>query len=490
MLKTLLGPQGFKAGMDHYFAQHDGQAATVEDFVASFAAATGRDLSQFMLWYRQSGTPRLSVRQTFEPTAGTLTLTVEQSCPPTPGQPTKQPMLIPLALGLVGEDGRDLVPEHVSGARIETNDGGRIVVSITEPRHDIVFTGLTERPVPSLLRGFSAPVRLDTDLDTEAQLFLLARDSDPFNRWQSAQTVSIDGLKRATRDIRAGLEPIIDESFVAALMKTAADDALDPAFRALVLTLPGEAEIAREEGENVDPDAIRAARDLLKRAIAAAGTDLFAGLHARLSAAGPYHPDAAGAGRRALANIALDYLAATGTPEAFARVETAYALADNMTDRLASLGILVSGAAPAAERVLADFYRMFAGDALVIDKWFTVQATAPNADALERVIELTRHPAFSLGNPNRVRSLITAFATGNQTQFNRPDGAGYRFIAERGIDLDKRNPQVAARLLSAFRSWRALEAGRRGQAETALRSIAAIDALSPDVADIVQRCLA
>ncbi|MDR3494540.1 MAG: aminopeptidase N [Ancalomicrobiaceae bacterium] len=490
MLKTLLGPEGFKAGMDTYFARHDGEAATVEDFVAAFAAACRRDLSQFMLWYHQSGTPQLTVRHAYDPASGTLTLAVEQSCPPTPGQSVKQPMHIPLALGLVGEAGSDLAPANVSGARVEMHDGGRLVVSITEPRHDIVFTGLKERPVPSLLRGFSAPVRLETDLDTPAQLFLLARDTDPFNRWQSAQTVSIDGLKRATRDIRAGLEAEIDEQLVAALLATAGNETLDPAFRALVLTLPGEAEIAREEGENVDPDAIRAARELLKRTVATAGAGLFAELHGKLSAGGPYRPDAAGAGRRALANVALDYVAATGTAAAFGTVEAAYEQADNMTDRLASLAILAAAAAPAAERALADFYRRFAGDALVIDKWFTVQATVPDANTLDRVIALTRHPAFSIGNPNRVRSLITAFATGNQTQFNRADGAGYRFVAERGIELDRRNPQVAARLISAFRSWRALEAGRRGHAEAALRSIAAVDKLSPDVADIVARCLA
>ena len=489
MLKTLLGADGFKQGMDLYFRRHDGDAATIEDFIRCFVDATGRDLDQFMLWYRQSGTPHLNIRRGYDAATATFRLSITQSCPPTPGQPVKQPFVIPLALGLVGPDGADLRPTGISGVTTAGDDPGRIVLVIDQPSHEIIFTGIAAEPVPSLLRGFSAPVRLDIDLTAADHMFLLAHDSDPFNRWQSAQTVAMKGLIEAANAIRAGRQASTDPQLIDALARTAADASLDPAFRALVLTLPGEADIAREIGADVDTDAIHLARDGLRRDIARAGRSLFRHLHQEFASAGAYSPDARSAGRRALSNIALDYLSNTGEPDAFEAAEAAYARADNMTDRLAALSCLVSGGASAAPAVLAEFYGRFAKDPLVIDKWFTVQALAPLEGALEQVIALTRHPAFGLSNPNRVRSLITAFATGNQTQFNRADGAGYDFVADRVIELDRLNPQVAARLLSAFRSWRALEPTRRPFAEAALRRIAAIPTLSTDVADIVARCL-
>ena len=431
----------------------------------------------------------LTVRHRYDSTSRQVWLSISQSWPATPGQPVKQPMVIPVALGLVGPDGRDLTPESVSGASLAGGDPTRLVLVIDEPHHDVCLSGIDVAPTPSVLRGFSAPVRLDIDLTAEDHMFLLAHDSDPFNRWQSAQTLALQALIDATGAVAARRTVATDRRLIDALLKTAADPALDPAFRALVLNLPGEADIAREIGSDVDTDAIHAARDGLRHDMAVAGHPVFRALYGDHARAGDYAPDAASAGRRALANVALDFLAQTGAADAFAPVEAAYARATNMTDRLAALGILVSGGAQGAAAALADFYQRFEGDALVIDKWFSVQALAPLDATLDHVEALCRHPAFSLSNPNRVRSLVTTFATGNQTQFNRADGAGYRFVAGKVKDLDRINPQVAARLLAAFRSWRALEPGRRPHAEAALRDIAAQPGLSSDVADIVARCL-
>ncbi|WP_407047954.1 aminopeptidase N [Methyloraptor flagellatus] len=481
MLKTLLGAETFRAGMDLYFARHDGDAATIEDFVACFAEASGRDLSQFMLWYKQSGTPELRVAQGYDASAKRYTLTIEQSCPPTPGQPTKLPMTIPVRFGLVGPNGADLAFEAVSGAEV----AGDVIV-VTEPKHEVVFEGVSAPPVPSLLRGFSAPVRLALELSAEASLFLLASDNDPFNRWQAAQTLATTALIEATRAVRAGAVPSIDPKLVDAFARVAVDDKVDPAFRALTLALPAEADIAREIGSDVDPDAIFAGRDALKKAIATGGRTAFRHLYESLASAEAYSPDAASAGRRALRNSALDYLAHAGETDS---VMERYRTADNMTDRLAALGLVVGLGLPEAEAALIDFYSRFDGDGLVIDKWFTVQATAPLAATLDRVRALTEHPAFSLTNPNRFRSLVTAFATGNQTQFNRPDGAGYAFVADHVLTLDEINPQVAARLLSAFRSWRALEPRRRAYAEAELKRVLDKPGLSRDVADIANRSL-
>jgi aminopeptidase N len=485
MLKTLIGADGFKKGMDLYFERHDGDAATVEDFVRSFADATGRDLGQFMLWYRQSGTPELAVTTDYDAAAKTFRMTIEQTCPPTPGQPTKKPMVIPVRFGLVGPNGDDMAYEAIEGVTVDGD-----VMVLTEARHDVVVTGVGARPIPSLLRGFSAPVKLSLNTDPADTLFLLGHDADPFNRWQAAQTLATRDLVAGSAALRRGGAMAIDGRLVEAFVAAAADDTLDHAFRALVLGLPGEADIAREIGSDVDPDAVFAARDRLKRAIAAAGATTFGRLYRDLAGHGtPYSPDAASAGRRALRNVLLDYIAVSGRPDAEATVVAHFDAADNMTDRFAALAVLVGTGAPGAAAALDAFAARFSGDALVMDKWFAVQATAPLPATLDRVKALTTHPGFSFANPNRVRALVTTFATGNQTQFARADGAGFRFVADVVLELDGRNPQVAARLLSAFRSWRALEVGRRQLAEAELRRISIKPGLSRDVADIADRCL-
>jgi aminopeptidase N len=483
MLKTILGDDGFRAGMDLYFRRHDGEAATIEQFLAAFADACGVDLSQFALWYHQSGTPAITAATAYDAGRGSFTLTIEQSCPPTPGQPTKQPMVIPIRFGLVGPDGADMGYAAVSGATVAGD-----VLLVTEPRQTVVFEGLAGRPVPSLLRGFSAPVTFDPPLDPTDLLFLAACDPDPFNRWQALQTVATRHLVAAARGQATAGAP--DPRFLEAAGRLAGDDRLDPAFRALALGLPGETDIAREIGADVDPDAVLAARIALKRAIGADHAATFATIAGAGGPTGPFRPDAAAAGARALRNTALDYLVTSGAAGAAAQAIAHYRGADNMTDRLAAMTALVHAGAPEGAEALADFEVRFHDDALVLDKWFAVQATAPVATALDTVRALMGHAAFSLTNPNRVRSLITTFATGNQTQFARADGAGFAFVADMVLDLDRRNPQVAARLLSSFRSWRALEPGRRALAERALTRVAGAAGLSSDVADIASRSLA
>jgi aminopeptidase N len=484
MIKALLGPDLFRKGMDLYFDRHDGEAATVEQFVKCFADVSGRDFSQFMRWYTQAGTPEVVVAPHYDARAKTFRLDVTQTVPPTPGQPTKEPMVIPLAVGLVGRDGADL-PLALDGRPLAHS-----VVELKEPSHSFVFTGVAEWPVPSLNRGFSAPIKLKCPIEPDDLRFLAAHDPDPFNRWQAVQTLAMSLLVGNLSAVRKGAPAREDEGLMAALAAIVADQSLQPAFVALMLTPPSEADIAREIGRDVDPDAVFAAR---KRLRAATGERLGAALaetYALMITPGPYRPDAAGAGRRALKNVCLDLLAATQADDAIARALTQYEAADNMTERMAALETLSQHDRPERAHALDDFYRRYADDPLIIDKWLSLQAVIPEPTSLERVRALTSHPAFSMANPNRVRSLIGAFALANHTQFNRSDGAGYDFVADIVLTLDPKNPQVAARIMGAFRSWRALEEGRRACAEATLRRVAAAPSLSRDVGDIVARTLA
>jgi aminopeptidase N len=485
MLSVVLGAQGFRAGMDLYFQRHDGHAATVEDFIQCFADATGTDLDQFMRWYRQAGTPEVAVTLSHDAKVWTCTLEIAQMQRATPGQPVKEPLAIPLALGLVGPDGRDLPLTLADGRATE-----RGVLMLTRPSETFTFTNVPSRPVASLNRGFSAPIKLTSNLTAEDLHFLAAHDSDPFNRWQALQTLAATLLTDNVRALRAGDAMRADPPLVAALGAVLADATLEPAFVAQALAVPSEADIARELGHDVDPDAIFAARVALRATIGEALGPALRDAYRRLSDAGPYSPDAASAGRRSLKNVALDLLAAAGGSAAISLAARQYQTADNMTDRMAALTTLSLHPVRERQAAIDDFFRRFQSDPLVIDKWFALQAAIPEAATLERVRELTRHPAFSLANPNRVRSLIGAFATANQTQFNRPDGLGYALLADTVLALDGKNPQVASRLMTAFKSWRALESQRRGKAETELRRVAAAPTLSSDVRDIVERSLA
>jgi aminopeptidase N len=394
-------------------------------------------------------------------------------------------MHIPVRFGLVGANGADIAFERATGGRV-----ARDVIHLTDASPTITFHGVPTRPVPSLLRGFSAPVRLQIDLPAADLLFLLRTDADSFNRWQAAQTLAMRTLIAGADSVGRNEPVSFDNALIDALADVAEDEALEAAFRAQVLQLPSEADIAREIGRDVDPDAIAAARNQIRARIAERVGTRLAGLVDRLKSDAPYAPDAVSAGRRALANAALDLMVADGDSTAVARVVERYRTADNMTDRSAALAILAGGAFAERTAAIEDFYQRFQKDPLVLDKWLALEAVVPAAETLDRVRTLLNHPAFSMANPNRVRALVGAFAGGNQTQFNRADGAGYQFLADFVVALDRRNPQTAARLLVSFRSWRALEPHRRALAETALRSVAAVGDHSTDTRDIVSRTLA
>ncbi|MBQ0819152.1 aminopeptidase N [Microvirga sp. HBU67558] len=481
MLKTIIGEADFRRGMDLYFERCDGTAATVEDFLGAFADVTGRDLSHFARWYEQSGTPRVTVKGHHDPDAKTFRLDFEQGTPPTPGQPKKDAMAIPVALGLVAQDGT------LANTACERLDS-RGVFLFDKLTDSITFTDVTSRPVPSLFRGFSAPVKLSLDLPNEELLVLLRHDTDAFNRWQAAQTMAMRLLTALAKGIHADDRDI--DALAGALCSFMARDALDdPAFAALVVTLPSEADVAQEIGQDVDPDAIHRARSHMRHRIGRSCAEPLQRFYDTLSDSGPYSPDAASAGRRSLRNACLDLLAAAdpGTGEALAvrQLESA----SNMTDRLASLSVLTTLPGSVREEAIARFGERYRNEPLVLDKWFTLQAAIPEDGTLERVTGLMQHPAFSISNPNRVRSLIGSFAMLNQVQFNRADGAGYRFLASIVLRVDELNPQLAARLLTAFSTWRMMEGTRRSQAEQALRSIAQKPNLSRDVGDIVSRSL-
>ncbi len=487
MLKTLIGDDAFARGMDLYFTRHDGEAATIEQFIACFAEASGRDLEPFMVWYREAGTPVVTVEESWDEAAKRFTLTLTQETPATPGQQTKKPRVIPVRFGLVGPDGGDMRPSRIAGAEVNEN-----TLVLTQPSHTVTFDELPSRPVASLFRGFSAPVKVRQSLSSSDLIFLLANDADSFNRWQAGTTLAMTALVKATQQVRAGQAPSFETAPIDALAALIDDPSLDAAFKALLISVPSENDVAREVAENVDPDAVATAHQAYRRAIAdRLGARLTAIVEADDAASGqPYVPDAAGAGRRSLANTALDLLSITGSDEAMALVRKRFETATNMTDRMAALTILVHRGDAGAEAALAAFFERFDTVPLVVDKWLSAQASAPLPGTLDKITALTEHPAFSFGNPNRVRALVGAFATSNPTQFGRADGKGFGFVAGIISRLDATNPQLAARLLVTFRSWRSYEPKRRAQAETALRSIQTKPQLSRDVADILERTLA
>lgn len=484
MIRTILGAETFRAGMDLYFERHDGEAATIEDFLKVFEDVSGRDLSQFALWYHQAGTPNLTVSSTHNPATREFTLEIEQSVPPTPSESRKRLMHIPLAFGLVGAGGEPVAYGGVEGAAVE--DG---VIHIRKRRHMVRFSGVDERPAVSLNRGFSAPITLSVEQKADDQFFLAGHDSDAFARWQAFNTLLTDALIAAFRQILGGAKPAFSARLTGLAGKIAGDETLEPAYRALALSLPGEADIARDIGRTIDPDAIFAARESLALEIARANQDAFANLYGRLADDGRFSLDAANAGRRALRNILLDYLSLL--PGGASLAARHFEAATNMTDRAAALTVLAHrhDGSPEAVKALAGFEARYGADPLVMDKWFQIQASVPGPKTVERVRALTGHAAFSMANPNRVRSLVGTFSSANQTGFHRADGEGYRFFAQTVLEVEKRNPQVAARLATALRSWRSLEPGRQAKAREALLAIAGAENLSADLRDIVERTL-
>jgi aminopeptidase N len=496
MYQTLLGRDGFRKGMDLYFERHDGQAVTCDDFRAAMADANGRDLSQFERWYSQAGTPQVAVAAHYDQAQQTYEIRFTQSCAPTPGQPVKQAFHIPLAVGLLGADGSDM-PLYLEGAA-DGSGPATLVLELTEAEQTFRFIRVAEKPVPSLLRNFSAPVTLQFDYSDAELAFLMAHDSDPFNRWEAGQRLALRQLLALCRKAQQAAMPdavafdAADAANAAALVDalriTLNDDALDPAFLELALSLPSETLLA-EQMEVIDPQAIHAARQFLRRSLGnALHADFLHAYHTNQTP-GAYRPDATSAGRRALKNSALGYLAEADQPASHALAQTQYAQAGNMTDRLAALSALVNSSAPGRSAALAQFYSDFEHEALVIDKWFSLQAMARGTD-VAAVRTLMQHPAFTVHNPNRARSLIFSFCNGNPSAFHATDGSGYDFWAEKVIALNALNPQLAARLARSLDRWRKFAPAQRNKMEAALKRVAAAPKLSRDVLEVVTKSLA
>lgn len=504
MMHTLVGRDGFAAGMKLYFERHDGQAVTCDDFAQAIADANpgselARLLPQFKRWYAQAGTPRVRARGNYDAGTRTYTLTLEQSIAPTPGQPVKEPMVIPVALGLLGADGVAL-PLQLEG---EAGAGApdRTVV-LTEAAHTYTFVNVPSEPVPSLLRGFSAPVLLDIEA-TDAQLLaLLAHDTDPFNRWEAGQRlalrIAIQAIGDTSLDVPADgvlQRELLPASFVAAMRDVLRHPALDAAFKELVLALPSEGYIA-EQLDVVDPQRVHAVREAMRQQLAVALQPDWEWTWEQHHDTGGYRPDATSSGRRALAGMALSMLCLaarrTGDTVWPGRAYQRFKDAGNMTDRFNALAALVASGQPLAAQALARFHAMFKDEALVLDKWFALQAGAPDrgGDVLPAVKELMKHPDFSLKNPNRARSLIFSYCSANPGAFHRQDAAGYAFWADRVIELDTLNPQVAARLARALDRWSKLAEPYRTAARDAIARVAAKPDLSNDVREVVGRALA
>ncbi len=484
MLATIVGEQSFRAGMDLYFTRHDGEAATMEDFIACFAEASGRDLTQFMTWYAQAGTPEIVCALSHDKRSKSATLKVEQVLPPTPGETRKKPLHIPLRLGLIGGNGVDIDLVLDTGERLV--DG---VVHLTKRSETFRFVDVPSRPVPSLLRGFSAPVNLTAAISDKDLEFLMASDSDLFNRWQAANTYATRTLIQIVDALKVGKRSQRGPSYAKALGATVADDSLEPAYRAELLKLPTLADIAREIGHDVDPSLIHRAHRQLSRLVARTLQAELKSIYKATTSNAPFAADASSAGRRALRNAVLTLMVARGERSDIALAARHFEQARNMTDEAHALFLLAGTSGAAREKALNRFFERWKHDHLVIDTWFAAQAVSPIATTIGKVADLVTHPLFSMTTPNKVRALIGNFATLNPVQFNRPDGAGYAFVTKQVLAIDKFNPQVAARILGAFRSWRALEAGRRRQARKALNRVAGTSGLSRDVYEIVTRMI-
>ena len=490
MIHTLLGAEKFRQGSDLYFARHDGQAVTCDDFVKAMEDASGQDLTQFKRWYTQSGTPRLAVEEAYDAQARTYTLTFRQSCPATPGQEQKQPFVIPVAMGLLDGAGREL-PLRLAGEAAAA--GTQRVLAVSESEQSFTFVDIAAQPLPSLLRGFSAPVRLSFPYGRDQLMFLMQHDSDGFNRWEAGQQLAVQVLQELVGQQQRGEALSLDARLIAALRTVLGDERLDPAMVAEMLSLPAEAYLA-ELSEVADVDAIHAAREFARGAIS---RELFDLLWARYqgcreaSRSTPYAADAAQIARRSLQNIALSYLMLAASDEVLDVCAEQFEHADNMTERLAALAVLVNSPFEAEKaEALAKFAEHFKDDALVMDQWFGVQAGSPLPGGLERVQALMQHPAFTLKNPNKVRALIGAFANQNHVNFHRADGAGYRFLADQVIALNALNPQIASRQLTPLTRWRKFDAARQALMRAELERILASGELSSDVFEVVSKSLA
>ncbi|MDO9473380.1 MAG: aminopeptidase N, partial [Caulobacter sp.] len=471
MLKTLLGAEMFRTGMDLYFDRHDGEATTVEAFIQCFADVSGRDMTAFFGWYEQAGTPTVDLTTDWDAGKGEVAITLRQSTAPTPGQPDKKPLPLPVLIGLLHDDGRPM---------------GEETLVILDTAETTIRLPAPERPVLSPLRGFSAPVNLTTDSEPKDRYVLLAADPDLFNRWEAGQ-----GLARDLILARAAGTPdeVAEERYAEAVGRALADQAAEPAFKALILTLPSEPDLSMAMSP-ADPAAIHAARGLLRARLAVhLGEDLRR-LHTGLSDGAAFSPDAASAGRRALRNAAMELLAVdphSGNRDLAARH---FETATNMTDAIGGLNALIELGGEARDKALADFHARWKAEPLVLDKWFAAQARDPSEQALGGVLGLTAHPDFDGRNPNRLRALVSTFANFNPARFHDPSGDGYRFLADQIIATDAVNPMTAARLVEPLGTWRRYRPELGALMKAQLERIVAVEGLSKNVFELASKALA
>ena len=485
MLRTLIGGERFRQGMELYFARFDGQAVTVDDFVEAMSDAGGIDLTQFRRWYSQAGTPQLVAEGAFDPASGTFTLTVRQNIPPTPGQPDKEPLHIPFAMGLLDREGREL-PATLAGETVPGPTSRVLVLRTAE--ETFLFTNLSAAPVPAVLRGFSAPVKLSYPYRHDDLVLLMSHEPDPFCRWEAGQQLAVQVLLDLVADWQAGRGLSLDPGFVSAFRKVLTSGARDRAFLAEALTLPTEAYLA-ELMTVADPDAVHAARQFVRRTLATELREEFRAVRTASRSTAPYAVDDGRAGERRLANLCLAYLVTLEEPAVIALCMSQYREADNMTDTIGALTPLASCDCPERPEALAEFYQRWRDDRQVVDKWFSLQAISSLPGTLAEVRLLLDHPSFELANPNRFRALVGAFSQ-NQVRFHDQSGAGYRFLADQLIRLVPVNPQVAARLLTPLTRWRRFDPVRQSFMRGELERLRALPALPRDVYEVVEKSLA
>lgn len=494
MYKTLLGSQGFRNGMDLYFKRHDGQAVTCEDFFAAMRDANNADFANFLLWYSQAGTPVVKVASSYNAEARTFSLKFSQEVPPTPGQPIKEPMFIPVAVGLLDSTGKEvpLSSVHHDGTLQSVANNGQpvytTVLRVTKKEEEFVFSDVSERPIPSLLRGYSAPIRLETDL-TDSDLFLLlAYDSDEFNRWEAGQVLARKLMLSLVADFQQNKPLVLNPKFVHGLRSILSDLSLDKEFVAKAITLPGEGEIM-DMMEVADPDAVHAVRTFIRKQLAhELKAELLSTVENNRSTE-EYVFDHPNLARRSLKNIALAYLASLEDSRCTELVLNEYRSATNMTDQFAALAAIAQNPGKTRDDILADFYSKWQEDYLVVNKWFALQAMSDVPGNVENVRNLLSHPAFDLRNPNKVYSLIGGFC-GSPVNFHAKDGSGYKFLGEIVMQLDKINPQVASRMVSAFSRFRRYDETRQNLAKAQLEKILATNGLSENVFEIASKSLA
>jgi aminopeptidase N len=483
MQANLLGPETFRKATDLYFERHDGQAVTTEDFVRCMADASGQDLSQLQHWYDYAGTPELTVSGRYDAAAATYTLEFQQSVPDTPGQTDKPPFLVPVVTGLLGKTGNDLPVRLEDAPQALT----RHTLQLTRAQQRFVFHGVDEEPVPSLLRGFSAPVKLAFDYSDDQLMFLMANDSDGFNRWDAAQTLSRRVLLDMVAQGREGWQMQVPDGLVRAFRGALQSEGAEPALIAEVLSLPGIGYLG-DFMDTVDIDGLYLAREAVRAAVGQALRHELYQVYEAMRDDGEYRPTPAAIGRRSLKNRVLAYLMAAEDAQGGLLCESQYRAQHNMTDVMAALALLADSEHPSREQTLADFEGRWQADPLVMDKWFAVQAMSGREDTLGQVRRLMNHPAFSMRNPNRVRALIGSFANANPVRFHAADGSGYAFLGEQVLALDPANPQIAARLLRAISRWRRYDEGRQAQMRAALEAVVATK-VSRDVYEIAVKSL-